>query len=132
MTLNLPKVAQPGGATVTPVRGATAGAATIRHRPADSGRPSATRRTETTTTPYTVFCGYSPDMRRYESMRTAEIAWCERECEGLWRLVHGPYIPGHGHEVRFAFTEKADAEAFLNFRQMRRARQEEISASRDT
>jgi len=131
MIPTLPKVAQPGGATVTTVRGATGERAAVRPA-AYTADHATTRRTETTTTPYTVFCGYSPDMRRYESMRSPEIAWCERQCRGLWRLVHGPYIPGHGHEVRFAFTEKADADAFLHFRQTRRARQEEISAGRDT
>jgi len=131
MNAKLPIVAQPGVATVTTVRRVSgeSGPAHHAHPIADRG---GTRRTETTSTPYTVFCGYTPDMRRFESMRTPEIAWCERKCRGLWRLVHGPYLTGHGHEVRFAFTEKEDADAFLHFRQTRRARQEEISSGRDT
>jgi len=123
MSPRLPIVAQPGLATVTTVRRET-GHPAIRKRKKFSASRDESRRTETRHTSHTVFCGYTHDVLESESLRKPDIAWCERNCHGLWRLIHGPYVPGYGYEVRFGFTEKADADRFIAYRQTRRERQE--------
>ena len=118
MSPNRPIVAQPGSATVTRVRREQGFGGDMRRKSEGSMRLES-RRT-TAPAPHRVFAGHTHDPRDAESVMKPDMAWCERNCGGMWTIHYGSFKRGLGYTVRFGFTEAADAEAFRRYRQHRR------------
>lgn len=123
MPPRFPIVAQPGAATVSSITSGSGESNALErkrrllpHR--ESHRVSGANQ-------YKIFSGYTFDRRQAESLRKPEIAWCEQNCQGLWSIMYGPYVKGLGYEVRFGFTQQADAQAFARWREKHHAREEE-------
>lgn len=70
--------------------------------------------------PHRIFVGYTLDPRSAESLLKPEIAWCERNCNGLWTISYGSFQQGLGYTIRFGFTREEDATAFAGYRRHRR------------
>jgi len=123
MSPNRPIVAQPGSATVTGVRREHGEGGDARRGDARRGTHESIRlesRRTTAPTPHRVFAGHTHDPRDAESLMKPDMAWCERNCQGMWTIHYGSFKRGLGYTVRFGFTEAADADAFRRYRQHRR------------
>ena len=114
----LPVVAQPGSATVSSVRREEGQAANIRRKQYASARREIRR--AASATQHKVFSGHTHDPRDAESILKPEIAWCERNCAGLWTIIYGTYQHQRGYTIHFGFTHAKDAKTFADYRVRRR------------
>lgn len=122
MDSRLPLVAHPGAATVAAVRRESGHGADTRLKGYTVTRRESHR--VSCATQHKVFAGYTDEPRDAESLLKPEIAWCEQNAEGLWSIIYGPFIRNMGYEVRFGFTNEADARDFAAHRKETRSRKE--------